>query len=346
MGLFSRHKPHPQPSADARVAIGEFWRWWASVSDELAAAIPDGRLQQYIEVLAQRVHSIDPGLAWEFGPGRTSEHRLTVTAEGNPALRRVARRWLHAAPPADPTWTFSDLRQAGHVDSVLSIGGVELALGDLRFLGTPDDNGLDVVVFHPTFPALPEQLRNQVAFIGLDAALGEETVELWIGTIGCVLEDPPGSRPLAELRGVVDEVIAAATDDGTMGWSVLQGSGPAGPVLVMRLNRLSSIQAPHHDRHAAVLVPFTDLTPDGWPGRRSLDALHGFENHLRDIVRGSGQLVAVETCAGVRTMHFYLDSATPAVAQLEAAISGWPQGRVIVESDLDPSWEAVRVFGG
>lgn len=344
MGLFSRRKPDSGSPPDAGAGIAAFWQWWTASAPEIAAAIPAGSLERYAEVVARRVREIDPGLAWEFGPGRTSEHQLTVTAEGDPGLRRVARRWLRAAPPADATWSFHDLRQPSTLNSVLQIGADELTLSDVRVAGTRRGSGLDVVVHHPLFARVPEQVRGQLTFLCLDTALGEEAVELWIGSIDHAVHEPAGSRPLADLPGMLGEVIAEAMPEGRMGWAMLRGSGPRGPVLVTCLNRLSPIQAPDHDEHVTVGVPFRDLTGEGWPGQGSLDALRSFEDHLGSIVYGSGQLVAVETSDGVRTLHFYVDSATPAAGQLQAAVAGWNQGRVTVNAHPDPAWDAVSAF--
>lgn len=174
--------------------------------------------------------------------------------------------------------------------------------------------------------------------------LGEEAVELWIGTIDPAVAAPHGSRPLAELPRLVAETVAEAMPNGEMGWSMLRADGPRGPVLVMCLNRLAPVQAPHHDEHVAVRVPFLDVTPDGWPGPGSLDRLRAFEDHLAELVRESGQLVAVETSGGVRTLHFYVDSTTPASAQLQVGTAGWDQGSITVSALNDPSWDAVKSF--
>ncbi len=344
MGLFRRRKPATVQATDPRAGIADFWQWWAVAAAELADAIPMATVNRYVDVMTAHVSAIDPGLAWEFAPGRTSRHQLTVTAEGDPELRRVARQWLRAAPPPDRIWSFHDLRQPGPLGFRLRIGGVDLDMNGIRVAGSRRGSGLDVIVHHPLFASLPQQVQAQIAFLSLDTALGEEAVELWIGGVGRSPDDPPGSRPLAELPAMVAEVVADGMPDGSMGWTMLRGEGPRGPLLVTRLNRLSPVQAPQHDQHAAVRVPFSDQTAAGLPGPGSLDALRAFENHLTAIVKGSGQLVAVETSGGFRTLHYYVDSGTPAAAQLEAATRGWEQGRVGVEARRDPAWEAVRCF--
>ena len=80
MGLFNRRRADTAERADARAGIEAFWQWWAVTAAEIADAVPAGRLDRYVDVVTRRVHAIDPGLAWEFGPGVHSEHQLTVTA--------------------------------------------------------------------------------------------------------------------------------------------------------------------------------------------------------------------------------------------------------------------------
>ncbi len=342
MSLF--RKKAPKRASDPAAAIAAFWQWWASSAADIAAAFPAGRLPEYAGDVRRRVHAIDPGLAWEFGPGVNSQYQLTVTAEGDAGLRRVARRWLRAAPPADAVWSFHDMRQPSGLDAYLDIGDAKLALKDVRVAVTRRGFGLDVAVHHRLFARLPEQAQRQIAFLCLDAALGEEAVELWVDEITIATREPRDSRPLGDLRGLLEQVIAEAMPDGEMGWSLAHGDGPRGSLLVTCLNRLSSVQAPDWDQHVVVTVPFLDVIEAGWAGEGSFNALRAFEEHLSGIVRGSGHLVATETSGGVQTLHYYVDSTTPAAGQLEAATAGWDQGLVTVTTQLDPSWDGVRAY--
>lgn len=345
MGLFGFGK---REQLDSPVGAGNpieaFWRWWAANSDALAAAVPRGELPNYAQTISGLVHAIDTGLAWEFGPGTTSEHQLTVTAAGNAELRRVARRWLRAAPPADAIWAFNDLRQPSSLDVVLQMGPAELSLADVRVATRRRGAGLDVVTYHPLFAELPEEVRGQITFLCLDNALGEEAVDLWVEAIDHDVEEPPGSRPLADLPELVAEVIVEGMPGGEMGWTVLSGDGPEGPVLVSCLSRLSSVQAPDCDQHVGAMVEFADVTAEGFPGEGSFGALGAFEDQLVAAAGDRGRLVAVETAAGRRTLHFYVDSASEAAARLEAAAHGWQQGLVTVNTRLDPAWQVVSQF--
>lgn len=295
-----------------------------------------------MDEVAPRVAAIDPRLAWEFGPGRTSRHQLTVTAEGDPAVRAVARRWLRAAPTPNKTWSFHDMRQPSPLASVLSLHGTDVDLADVRVATSPSATGVDVAVFHPGVATLPPQPRRQVTFLILDSALGEEVVELWVDEITTLTQEPRGARPLAELPGVLDQIVRDGMPEGEMGWTLLRGQGPEGPVVATTLRRLSPVQAPHLDQHVRVDVPYGDLTTDGFPGRGSLDLLRALEDHVVGIIGDSGRLIAVESSAGTRTLHLYVDSTTPAAAQVQAATRGWAQGAPRVTAGQDPGWKAVQ----
>lgn len=341
MGLFSRRR---HQAADPESAITEFWRWWGEHEREIAEAIPAGRLPGHSDTMTAKVHAIDPGLAWEFGPGSGSAHQLTVTAGGDPALRRIARRWLRKAPDADAVWSFHDLRQPGPGDFTLEFPGAQLDAQDATFSASRSRTGLDVQLHHPLFAQMPGEARAQVTYLLLDNVLGEEIVELWIDEItpsAAPLADP---RPLAEIHAAVAEVIEEHQTDGEMSWLQLRGTGADGPIMVTCLARLSSVLAPDHDQHVAVEIPFTDVTDEGWPESATLQALHDLEDHLRDIVGGSGQHVASEMSPGIRRMHFYVDSASPAAEQVRAAVGSWEQGAVSVTATHDPSWDGVRPF--
>ena len=81
--------------------------------------------------------------------------------------------------------------------------------------------------------------------------------------------------------------------------------------------------------------------PSGLPGSDSLPRLRDLEDHLVERVEGSGECVAAESCDGVRLLHFYVDSSTPACEQLRVAAAGWDQGPVTVEVSDDPGWRSV-----
>ncbi|HEY4568852.1 MAG TPA: hypothetical protein VIH10_05280 [Kribbella sp.] len=61
---------------------------------------------------------------------------------------------------------------------------------------------------------------------------------------------------------------------------------------------------------------------------------------------GSGNLLAHETSAGTRVLHYYTDSTTPADTQLQAATTGWPHGKVTLTTHPDPTWHNIAHLSG
>lgn len=341
MSLFRKRK-RETTDAELSAKLEEFWRWWDSAAGELADAVPAGRLAEHVDAVSERVNAIDPELAWEFGPGIHSEHQLTVTANGDPALRRIARRWRRSAPPSTLTWSYYDMRLPGSLDAVLRIEDAEVAFADVRVVAERRATGLDVTVYHPVFTAVPAEVRGQIAFLCLDAALGEETTELWIGEIDWALEEPAGSSPLAELPAMLALVTQEYAPEGKMGWLVAEARTPHGPMLVRCLNRLSPVQAPDLDHHVAITAEFRAGTSAGMPGPRDESDLADLERALSAAVDGVGQVVAVQTGGGSRTFHVYADN--KGADDLKTKVRTFSGARVRVHAALDPSWDAVRPF--
>lgn len=348
MGLFSRRKDNANAAPDGGRAIDAFWQWWGAEGRAMTdRALESGDVQSLVEPVSSRVHAISPELAWEFGNGATlgSQHQLTVTAEGNAEVRALARRWLRAAPAADATWAFADLKQRAPDIAALALGlGEEttLAFDEIVIGAQVVGNSVNVTVHHPAFEQLDEAARQQITFLALDAAVGEEAVESWIGEISPSPVPPIDGFPLVHLPGFLDDHAAARRDEeGNPSWVLLQGEGPAGPVMATAQVPLVSVSAPHLDTHVGVLVPFSDRTDQGFPGPGSLDALRSLEDHVLDRLEGQGQLVAHETSAGERTLHYYVDGSGPGADVVRAAVGGWDQGRPDVEVQRDPGWGAV-----
>ena len=351
MPLFSRGRGSGRASSAQARAIDDFWSWWrAAGSAQVATAIADGDPQRTADELRRRVAAIHPDLSWETGKGDERAHTLTVTSEGNPELRPVARRWLRAAPADDPAWEFTDARRPATdlAGSSLQIGGHTVDVDSVLVTAHVRGIEADVTVFHPAFADLPEQPRAQVAFVLLDWALGEVAVETWIGQVTTATTEPLDAFPLIGVRAVVEELSRRSVDaDGRPVWVLLQGTAPDGrPVLAAAQVPLKAVTAPELDTHVHVHVPFTDRDDGGLPGPESLGALRDLEDHVTARLEGSGRVVAHETHDGVRVLHVYVDGGTPAVEQVRAAVGGWTQGRVRLESQADPGWRAVAHLRG
>ncbi len=326
--------------------MDDFWRWWvAKGAVGTAPGIEEGTLEVWADVLSARVDSIDSGLAWELSPGEVGRHVLVVSAEGDPALRPAARRWRRAAPAADAVWAYSDVRlPAPTTDWTLTLHGHALEGEAVRVLVTPAGSALDVVIHHPAMLQMPKRMQEQAAFILLDNTLGEAAVETWIGAIEPSASSIASGVELSQLRRIVATHEADHTDEhGEPSWAILEASDRRGrAVLTMAQVPLRPMTAPHLDTHVGITLALADAHESGLPGDSALTALRELEDHLTGRVGDSGRVVAHETTNGVRVLHLYTDTTTPAVDQIKGALGGWTQSQPRVDVTVDPAWDSVR----
>ncbi|GEA87635.1 hypothetical protein [Cellulomonas cellasea] len=217
MGFFRRRPSLEQVRARQDEGIAAFWAWWLAEGRAQAAATFDGEDGEAVRrlgpVLAEHVHAVDPDLSFETGSGRAARHVLTVTAAGNPDLRDVARRWLDAAPAADDAFEYADFRRPVADPSGIAIGLDEHRTVDLAsatVVAVVEGGKVHVQVSHPEFAALPDDAQGQITFLLLDALLGEEAVERWVGEVAWAPAHGVPPVPLLELPALVDGVRGPA----------------------------------------------------------------------------------------------------------------------------------------
>lgn len=340
--IFSRRRAESTSAPDT--AIAAFWEWWPGARDRVEAAVTTGDWTDLSDQINALVAAIHPDLHWEFARGARSAHALVVSPAGRAELRAVAARWAASAPQADETWEYHTSRQPdpNAFGARLQIGGAELAMADLRY-GFAVEGGrqlLDVTVYHPMFPDLPEEVRGQIAFLSLDWLLGEEGVERWVGAVEFGGEAPPSDAyPPDELRAAVER---QAVEHKEPVWVMLTAQDKKGwPVLATAQKVMLPVRFPRFDTHVAVTVPFRDTNDGGLPLDGSLTALRAFEDELTDALGTDGELLAHETTRGTRVLHYYVDGSTGAAALVESRLGGWREGRAQATAAYDPALEGV-----
>jgi hypothetical protein len=340
VSLFKRRKADPQQR------IEDFWVWWATGQHRVAAAT-EAKAEwpaDLVDELSGLVNAIHPSLQWEFSAGTAgARHALIVTAAGDPTLRSTAGRWHRLAPPQTANWEYHATRQPSPeaLTMRMTIAGYELNLADLSFGAQHDEDRheIDVEVYHPVFQQLPEDARAQVAYLSLDWLLGEDAVEIWIGTIDVATVLPVDPIDGERLAGMVREL---ADDVGDDSWALLEASTPSGlPLLAMVRQPLKPARWPRFDQQITVVLPYESANDAGLPVDSSLDLLRAFEDQLLATLDEDATLVAHESHAGRRTMHLRADAEGGTADRVRSAASNWPEGRAKVTVDLDPGWEAV-----
>ena len=120
------------------MTIEEYWRWWEDARDDVQAAIEqEGADRDVLHELLRQVSAV--GLVCEMSAGQRSRHAICASANGDPAMRKLAYRWRDAGPPADEVFEYHAVadrrrpgRDAAHDDD-------EFAFAEFRFGVTVDE---------------------------------------------------------------------------------------------------------------------------------------------------------------------------------------------------------------
>lgn len=345
MALFRRKS---QQATDPRPVITEFWSWWQEHRAEVLQAFAEQRGDDLARTLRPAVSAVDPRLEWEISGSPAKQFTLVVSSGGQPELRGVAERWMLAAPN-DPEVDFSSTRRRD--PAVFDSTTVTVDDYDIRFeefvAGTrvdPATGKLDVVVHHPLYPLLEENHRIQLAFLGLDAALGEDDTQRWLGEVAVSADAPVDSIPLSSLGDVVDQLRPAPDQ-----WAALQGDGARGPVFALVRRPFGRVDRPLADTHVRLVLSYP-ANGNGMPAdpevaadteqleERALAALGGDGPHTVHIghLTGGGEVV----------VHFYVDGLVVDTSQLRNVAANWSRGRASIEVAHDPGWRAVAPLLG
>ena len=248
---------------------------------------------------------------------------------------------MQAGPPGDATFEYASARRpdpAALINTLLDIAGRRIDLSALRFAARPQPSTslVDVDVWHPAFASMTEAHRSRVTFLALDWLLGEDAVEIWLGSITPVMKPGPALTP-TELAAQMAEHIPA---DGKLQWRRLSGTRAGRALVAAAQTPLRAATHPAHDLHVRVDVPYVERSDNGLPTRAALDELYAIEDRLYQHADGA-VLVAHEMSDGLWTDHFYADRQVAAEA-LRPLVTSWPHGAVRITATPDPRWSAVR----
>lgn len=333
MRLFGRRRqggPQWDPAAAASL-----WDWWSGARNEVARSIESGEVGRFVEDVSRRIDEIHPNLAWEFSKGSSAEHLFVVSAEGVAELRAIAERVIRMAPLPDAVWEYTSARLADpNVDeAVLQIDDTTIELGSIRFVATLDEQRaeLDVVASHPAFDRL-EDAGMRVTFLALDWALGEDTVERWIGAVGVApaswtVED---ELTTAQLRDAVAK-LASTTEPS---WVLLGVEGEDTVVVARR--PLKRVEFPTFDLRVEIAVVLES--------NEALQAAQELDERMLELLGGSGMHAASVTHRGTRTSIFYCDSEDASIETLESSLRDGAATAFAFDSRMDATWEAVRDY--
>ena len=196
-----------------RERVEKFWGWYPTVADRYATMFDEGRAEELLPEFNKQMDKLLPGLSWGFGPGENGGHSFTITGEGQIIPQLLAEFWLSNAVEI-PRWVFYGARQPVAAerleDMAIRLGDeAEVDVNDFVLRTSVDEEAekIDIVVWHPAYEHLDEELHLQILFLFLDEALGEFGTQTWIGNIEVEPVSTGGDtcslRQLPEVIGVV-----------------------------------------------------------------------------------------------------------------------------------------------
>jgi len=204
-------KPKRPPPIQPDDSIAAFWAWWAETVPALANLDHEPPSQEVLSGLDTHLSGLHRELAWELGPGVHKKHALTVSPDGVSALRTLTAAWRAQAPTHLPDWEFHDVRPpvpGPAVELELETAGRVIRGHDVQ-IGVFDDEDhhrLDVWVHHPEMKRANKRNRWSLAFLLVDAALGEARVATWLRTI------TPSPKPLDTVPDIRERVVVHTLD--------------------------------------------------------------------------------------------------------------------------------------
>lgn len=172
---------------DHQDQVIEFWRWFQTIANDLAANFENERL---VAELDARVSQLGDVL-WEIGPGKAEENALIITPDGSRDWVPVTQHIVALAPRV-AGWEFHSARPPRDWDMQFSIEGADGTHLDIdarpwRYvLFKYPDNTFDIVIEERNLHSVSDDDRYAAAVVVLDGALGEKRRLALLGGIEAV----------------------------------------------------------------------------------------------------------------------------------------------------------------
>lgn len=182
----------------------EFWKYFKSTETRLdnIKDLNQEELGKLLDDMAKELSKIDPNLKMEFSG---MEKEVFITAGGIKASFSDVEK-LTAAAPADLDWKVTAFRQRKVLPIALKFDdSFSLDSDKIFFKVNENNNLLNIVINFENQEILQDMQKKQIAFIFLDAIIGEYDTEKYIGAID-ILDNKDSSYLNAEdFRKKVDD---------------------------------------------------------------------------------------------------------------------------------------------
>jgi hypothetical protein len=167
-------------------AISTFWRWFSDNHHDVEALLDsDDTAELSLQINAQ-INLLSSQLAWEIGPGLVKPYMLVFPTAGDRERKMAVGRIMEKAPWIE-RWEFHASRPTRPFQPEIQLPdrGLSLRTSDWHFAVRPSatSDRFDLQIYDDKLASFDERTALSAAFILLDAVLGEDIVERWIGNM-------------------------------------------------------------------------------------------------------------------------------------------------------------------
>ena len=216
----SENKNKTAACSDRRERIGEFWRWFASVQDKLAALLEKGVTEEIARMVAAKMNELTNEVGWEVGPGAERPYSFSIALNGSLENLAVAEEIVKEAPVL-PNWEIYAGRPPKNWDGRIRLRNkqgqvVTLDSSGWRYiLAGYDGNSFFDIAIIADWPIMDLAAKKQAASLAIQAVLGEVTMLKRFDRVKVVVSPSPDqlarSSSISDLKNHLDHLDATLT---------------------------------------------------------------------------------------------------------------------------------------
>ncbi len=189
-----------------------FWQWVAGSETGLANGVMGTDPAHTMQALTERIKAVNPGLIAEVAIDRSTgaQQTLVISAAGNSALFPAVKALVASAPALARFKVVAFRQRRLQQDDSIEVEGKSYSTKDFFYRELDRLEGkLDIEILVKGLTAENNETMTRLAFVLLDAAVGEYDVETKLGGVTLVAmpaEVPEAAKPLQRVAEAVDSL--------------------------------------------------------------------------------------------------------------------------------------------
>jgi hypothetical protein len=194
-------------------AISSFWCWFSEHHHDVEAMLDRDETTELSRQINTRINLLSPELAWEIGPGLVEPYMFVFPTAGDSERKAVVGRIMEKAPRIEQ-WEFHTSRPTRPFQPEVQLPdrGVSFRTSAWLFTLKPSrtSDRFELQIFDDSLASFDEKTALTAVFILLDAVLGEDIVERWIGNIRVLPSSAgPDGLPMPTIAERLAELVPA-----------------------------------------------------------------------------------------------------------------------------------------